>query len=191
MPNPPRYFRLKPEMQAGNWYLGDPVDETGHEVEDIWAFTEGRPIQPAGRLTFPVREPGRRLDYSTAGVGRAPIVHVRVATLFAELAPDDVQWVPVDIEDTPEQYLLLVATKLIRCIDNAASREVQVWGPEDGRPEKVGQYRSVAGMRIDRTLVGGAQVFRTWGWEIALVVSEPIKRALEAAKATGAGFEEV
>ncbi|MBZ4417663.1 imm11 family protein [Myxococcus sp. RHSTA-1-4] len=189
MPN--RYFRLKENMQAGNWYLGDPLDESGQEVEDPWMFTAGRPIRVEGRLTIPVDEPGRRLDFCTAGVGTTPIVHVRVASIVAELAPDDVQLIPVDIKGQPDQYLILVATKLIRCIDDKASKEVQYWKPEDNRPEKVGQYRGVIDMRIDRTKVGDAKVFRTWGWKIALIVSEGIKSALERTKPTGMTFTEV
>jgi hypothetical protein len=91
------------------------------------------------------------LDFSIAGVGATPIVHVRVASVFTELAPDEVQLIPVDLKGHPDQYLILVATKLIRCIDDTASREVLYWKPEDDRPDKLGQYRSVAGMRIDRT----------------------------------------
>ncbi|GEN07792.1 hypothetical protein SAMN05443572_101183 [Myxococcus fulvus] len=191
MPNPSRYFRLRPDIQAGNWSLGDPLDETGTEVDDIWQFAQGRPIEIVGRLTFPIEEPGRWLDYCTAGAGMAPVVHVKVAHLFAELAPDDVQLIPVDVEGRPEQHVLLVATKLIRCIDDDASEEATYWQPEDDFPEKLGQYKGIYGMRIDRTKVGSAKVFRTWGWEIALVISEDIKVALERAKVTGAKFEEV
>ncbi|AKF79199.1 hypothetical protein MFUL124B02_01810 [Myxococcus fulvus 124B02] len=191
MSNPSRYFRLREDMQAGNWFLGDPLDEAGTEVEEIWQFVEGRPIQPAGRLKFPIEEPGRWLDYCTAGAGRAPVVHVRVANLFAELAPDDVQLIPVDVEGRPEQHVLLVATKLIRCIDDEASEEATYYQPEDDVPERLGQYKSIFGMRIDRTKVGNAKVFRTWGWEVALIISEDLKVALERAKVTGAKFEEV
>ncbi|WP_426744437.1 DUF1629 domain-containing protein [Myxococcus faecalis] len=178
-------------MKAGAWFLGDPVDALGQKVEDIWAFTEGRPVQVHGRLRIPIIEPGRRLEFSAAGVGATPIVHVRLATVLAELAPDDVQLIPVEVEGSPDQFLMLVATKLVRCIDETASREVQRYGPDDGRPEKLGQYQCVAGMRIDPIQVGDARVFRTWGWTSALVVSEDIKNALERAKVEGATFEEV
>ncbi|MBL0692415.1 DUF1629 domain-containing protein [Comamonas sp. JC664] len=119
------------------------------------------------------------------------MAHVRVASLFAERAPADVQLLPVDLAGQPDQYLLLVATKLIRCIDDRATREVLYWKPEDERPEKLGQYRSVAGLRIDPTKVGDAQVFRTWGWPIALIVSEDLKAALEQSGATGMKFTPV
>ncbi|WP_228558583.1 DUF1629 domain-containing protein [Myxococcus sp. AB056] len=101
------------------------------------------------------------------------------------------QLLPVDVDGQFEPYCILVATQPIRCIDDNTSEEVRYWKPEDGRPEKVGKYRGVSGMRIDPTKVGGAKVSRTWGWTIALIVSENIKNALERAHVTGARFEEV
>jgi hypothetical protein len=46
-------------------------------------------------------------------------------------------------------------------------------------------------LRIDKSKVGSAQVFRPEGWEGSLIVSEDIKSALEAMSATGARFTEV
>jgi hypothetical protein len=83
-----------------------------------------------------------------------------------------------------------VATRLIRCIDEQASK-VQFWTPEDGVPEKVGHYWAVDDMRIDKAKVGNAKVFRPEGWEVALIVSEEIKDAMDAMGATGTRFQEV
>ncbi|RKG84833.1 hypothetical protein D7W82_21275 [Corallococcus sp. CA049B] len=187
-----RYFDLSEDVEApGRWYLGDPVDENGVELEDPWMFRAGKPVQVKTPLRLPIDEPGRPLDFSAAGVGRAPILHVKLAKLFAELAPHDVQLLPVDIPGQPEQFSMLVATRMIRCIDERASEEARRWEPGDGRPEKVGKYRSVHGMRIDKSQVGDAKVFRTWGWSIALIVAEELKTALERTGATGMRFTEV
>ncbi|MCP3139214.1 imm11 family protein [Pyxidicoccus xibeiensis] len=186
-----RFFDLSMDVRTGIWDLGDPLDERGQEVEDPWMFRAGRPVHVEGLLTIPIEGRGRRLDFSTAGIGVTPIVHARVASIFEELAPNDVQFIPVNVQGRSEEYFILVATKLIRCIDDEASSEVLYWKPEDERPDKFGQYRSVSGMRIDRTKVGDAKVFRTWGWKIALIVSEDIKNALEREKVTGTWFSEV
>lgn len=187
---PSRFFRIAESVQAGNWYLGDAEDSRGQEVEDPWMFRAGRPVQVDSPLRVPIDEPGRALDFSLAGVGLAPIVHVKVATLFVELASDDVQTLPVAIKGHPDQYLILVATKRIRCIDEQASK-VQFWKPEDGLPAKVGQYYAVDDLRIDPSKVGEAKVFRTEGWTQALIVSEDIKQALERTGATGVKFTSV
>lgn len=187
---PKRYFELSDDVYvAGRWQLASPVDERGHEV-DPWQFTKGYPVQLQGQLRVPLEVKGRPLGFTLAGMD-TPVVHVEVASIFAELAPNDVQLLPVDVEGQSEQFRILVATKLIQCIDEQASEEVRHWKPEDGRPDKVGKYRVVVGMRIDSSKVGGAQVFRTWGWSIALIVSEDLKEALEQLGATGMRFKEV
>ncbi|WP_342378662.1 hypothetical protein NVS55_04650 [Myxococcus stipitatus] len=186
-----RYFRLEEEVLAGNWYLGTPLDAHGEELEDMREFSSGEPVHARSGMMIPISESGRRRDFNMAGAGRTPVVHIKVATLFAELAPDDVQLIPVDIKGCPDEYQILVATRRIRCIDDQASEEILRWKPEDERPDKFGMYRGVYGMRIDKSKVGDAKVFRTWGWTVALIVSEDIKNAMERARVTGAEFEEV
>lgn len=46
-------------------------------------------------------------------------------------------------------------------------------------------------MRIDTAKVEGARIFRTWGWTVALLVSEDLKDALERAGTTGVKFTDV
>jgi hypothetical protein len=159
------------------------------EQVDDRQFRLGVPVHIQERLRIPVEITGTPLDYTEASVG-LPVVHVRVASLFAELAQGDVQLLPVDVEGQPDQYLILVATRLIRCIDEKASR-IRLWTHEDGVPRKVGQYASVRDMRVDKSKVGSAQVFRCEGWMGPLIVSGEIKDALERMGATGTRFEEV
>lgn len=189
MPN--RYFDLTDDMRIrGRWLLGTPTDLQGREVDDPWMFYRGERLPDMGRLRLPINVPGKALDFSRAAFA-APVVSARVASVFAELAPEEVQTLPVEIGGQPDPFFILVATRLIRCIDERASRHVRKWTPEDGRPEKVGKYRNVRGMRIDPSQVGDAKVFRPWGWAIALIVREDIKEALERMGATGPEFEEV
>jgi hypothetical protein len=184
-----RYFDLSDDVYIpGRWHIRTPVGENGQEV-DPWQFTEGRSIEVSERLKMGLRVAGTPLDFTLAGLD-IPVVHIKLASIFARLAPNDVQLLPVDIEGQPEQFRILVATRLIRCIDEKASDEVRHWKPADG-PEKVGKYRVVSGMRIDPSKVGDAKVFRTWGWTVALIVSEELKEALERIGATGVKFKEV
>ncbi|WP_368668987.1 DUF1629 domain-containing protein [Corallococcus sp. CA053C] len=120
-----------------------------------------------------------------------PIIHVKLANVLMEKAADDVQLIPVDIPKHPDQYVLLVATKLIRCINEQASEEIRFWEAKHGQPERIGEYHSVYGMRIDKSKVGNAQLFRPWGWKVALIVSEDLKTALERTGPTGMRFIEV
>ncbi|MBN8467326.1 hypothetical protein JYJ95_12440 [Corallococcus exiguus] len=188
---PKRYFDLSDDMTSpGRWLLGAPTDLEGRALSEPWVFTDGTPIDAPGRLKLPMYLPGTALDFSLAARS-TPVVHAKVASVFADLAPDDVQLFPVEVAGQPEPFCILVATKLIRCIDDKATEEILRWTPEDRRPEKIGEYRDVWGMRIDASQVGDAKVFRTWGWPIALIVREEIRDALERMGATGTKFEEV
>lgn len=188
---PKRFFKLTDDVYlSGRWELGHPLDEQGLKLEDPWQFRVGQAAHTNGRIRIPIKLPGRPLDYSHAAFS-IPIVHARVASVFADLAPGEVQLIPVELDAQAEQHFILNATGLRKCIDDAASEEVRYWTPEDGLPEKVGTYASVSGMRIDPMKVGDARVFRTWGWTVALIVSGDIQEALERQGITGARFTDV
>jgi hypothetical protein len=185
-----RFFELYDDVYVpGRWHLDNPTDRQGREVDDSWVFRRGEPARIEGRLKVPIEHAGQALDFSFAGLS-VPVVHVKAAALFTELAPGDVQLIPVDIDGQPDQYFILVATRLIACIDEQASR-IRLWTHEDGLPHKVGQYASVRDMRIDSSKVGDVQVFRARGWPGPLLISGSIKEALELAGITGVKFEEV
>jgi hypothetical protein len=186
---PKRFFKLVDDVNfPRRWDLDTPTDRQGQKVDDA-QFRSGAPVHIKERLRIPVEIAGTPLDFTEAGI-RIPVVHVRVASMFAELAPDDVQLIPVDVEGQPDQYLILVVTRLISCIDEQASR-IQLWTHENGIPEMVGKYFSVRDLRIDKAKVGSAQVFRCEGWTGPMIVSGEIHDALERMGATGTRFEEV
>jgi len=187
-----RFFGMRIDVYVpGRWYLDDPQDLSGQEVDDIWAFVQGRPVELRERLRIPIFQPGKPLDIEFAGAGQAPIVSERVAAVFRELAPQDVQLFPVEVEGRTEPYFLLNVAREVRCIDDAACDEARLWTPEDGRPELVGEYHVVSGLRIDVSKVGDARVFRLWGWHPPIIVNEEIKDALERVGHVGALFTAV
>ncbi len=185
-----RYFALSEDVQfPGRWDLGKLVNAQA-EVIVSGLLMRGEPVHFDGTLKVPVRGPGLPTDFSHAAFG-LPVINMKVASILTTLAPTDVQLIPVQVDSQHEQHFLLNALHVVKCIDDEASEEVRRWTPEDGRPERVGTYRSVSGMRIDPAMVGDAKVFRPWGWPVVLIVSEDIKDALERAGVTGTAFEEV
>jgi hypothetical protein len=184
-----RYFELADDVYIPHrWHLAMPKDSQDRKVAH-GQFLAGTAVHIQERLRVPIEIAGKALDFTEAGIS-IPVVHVRLASMFAQLAPTDVQLLPVDVEGQPDQYLILVATRLIRCIDEQASR-IELWTHEDGVPHKVGHYFSVRDMRIDKSKVGTAHVFRCEGWSGPLIVSEEIKAALGRMGVTGPRFEEV
>lgn len=187
-----RLFSLDFDVYVpGRWYLREPTNLEGQEIADIWAFVDGRPVDAPGLLRVPFSRPGRPLDFDKTTVGGTPIVSTRVASVFREMAPGDVQLFPVEVERQTEPYYLLNVARTVRCIDDAACEEVQLFTEEDDEPDRLGEYRSVSGLRIDKAKVGDARVFRLWGYHIPIIVDGELKEALERAGITGGRFEEV
>ena len=187
-----RFFNLELDVDVpGRWYFHEPATLDGREVDDIWAFTEGTRIDPPGPLLLPIQRPGNPLDYTTAGVGSTPILSERAAKVFREWAPQDIQLFPVEVEGQAELYHLLVAARKVRCIDDAACAEARYFSEDGGRPDRAGKYEVISGLRIDKSKVGDARVFKLWGWSPALIIAGEIKNALQQIGFTGGRFEEV
>ena len=169
--------------------MGKVVDGGGETVVP-GLLLSGRPASFSGVPKVHVRAAGKPLDFTFAAFD-IPVVNARVATLLRELAPADVELIPVAVDAQPEPHFILNPTRVVKCIDEQASAEVQFWTEEDEQPERMGEYSAVHGLRIDPAKVGDARVFRPRGWSVALIVSEDIKAALERAGVTGLKFEDV
>ncbi|WNG62458.1 hypothetical protein F0U59_04705 [Archangium gephyra] len=121
-----------------------------------------------------------------------PVVHRRVVSLFERLGlQNEVQFIPVEVDGQTEPWFILNALRVIRCIDDARCDEVFYWGPEDGEPDRIGEYQNVRGLKVDVEKIGNAHIFRPWGWLVVLIVSEYVKQAMEAEGITGIKFLEV
>ncbi|OJT16812.1 hypothetical protein BO221_47775 [Archangium sp. Cb G35] len=185
-----RFYDLTDDMdQPGRWHLRHPVDEHGQKINP-WMFIESRRLDCDGLIRFPVKPDGRELEFTQSSFS-IPVVHHRVVQLFERLGIQDVQFLPVEVQGHGGPWFILNALRVIRCIDEARCREVRHFKPEDGQPERVGEYRVVSGLRIDPTKVGDAHVFRPWGWTMVLIVSEDVKQAMEHEGLTGPVFTEV
>lgn len=183
----PKYYDLLDDTRLpGRWQLGAPLDAKGEEI-DPWQFKKGIILELGCIPRFTLDLPGHPLDFSWAAFS-IPVVHERFVKLFEQLHVDGVQFIPAHVDGQPGTWYVLNALRIIRCIDDARCEQVQYWKPEDNRPDKLGEYRAVYGMRIDSSKAGNTRIFRPWGWRVALIVAEDIKRAIEGAGLTGTRF---
>jgi hypothetical protein len=196
-----KYFKLYDDKYIpGRWHLRMPLfadgeDEDAREGEerelfDTYRFLEGRALELQKPIRLSVNPAGIALEFSHAlGI---PVVNRRVVSLFERLGlQTKVQFIPVDVEGQTQPWFILNALQIIRCIDDARCEEVLYWLPEDNRPDKEGQYRNVAGLKVDPEKIGDAHIFRPWGWKVVLIVSEHVKSAMEAEGITGIKLLEV
>jgi hypothetical protein len=185
-----RYHDLDNDVHVpGRWHLRGPFDSQGQEINP-WQFREGHPLTFSDTLHFRFRHEGVPLDWTFAGLS-IPLLNERTAALLKHLKLQDIQLFPARVESRPEPYFVLNITRIVKCIDDARCEQVLYWLPEDERPDKTGKYRSVYGLRIDPTKVGEARIFRPWGWQGVIIVSQDIKGAFEREGLTGVKFFEV
>ncbi|MCY1073626.1 imm11 family protein [Archangium lansingense] len=169
---------------------GEGENDDKRELFDTWRFNEGRVLEIERPIRLSVKPAGIALEYmESMGI---PVVHRRVVSLFERLGlQKEVQFIPVDVEGQTEPWFILNALRVIRCIDDARCDEVSYWGPEDGEPDRVGEYQNVRGLKVDPAKIGDADIFRPWGWLVVLIVSEHVKQAMETEGITGMKFLEV
>lgn len=181
------YFDLWDDVELeGRWHLKAPVGPGGRV--DPWLFLSGTgPVNPMGPLVIGFRRKGNPTDYTMADSG-LPVVSGRAAAVFREVAGPDVELVPVKVEGEAEPYYIMNALRAIDCVDEQRSEGIRRWGPEDGQPNRIGDYKPFDRLRVDPTRTEGRDIFRIKRCLVYLIVSERLKQALEQANLTGLDF---
>lgn len=181
------YYRvLEDNARYGErWFLSEPYDGKNKEI-DPREFTNCALYQGATPSYVQVSQAGQKVKFNLAAFDM-PVVSHDVEQLLSQLAPDLIQMLPVKVRGAKESYAIANVLSSCACLDEARS-EVMKWQPEDGRPEKTGQYRMITRMVIDPLRTKGLQIFRMEGWRISLIVSDAVKTALERVPQLGIRF---
>ena len=181
-----QFFRLIPDMVTCQpWHLTAPRSPDREEL-DSRIFTRGLPITDLRvPLSIGVRNPGTPVQLSFGSFDYLVVEH-RLAVLVQALAPSDIELFPATVDGSPSYEVMNVKTR-IPCIDE--DRTVgEKWGAADGRPDKIGQFRTVSNLVIDASKVTGSAMFRVAGWEVALVVSDQVRQLLVGEAGPGLRF---
>lgn len=181
------WYRMTDDIHfPGRWQLRNPVlVSTGQEV-DPWAFTKGEHYSGATGFRSD-HDPGVTLDFTLGGIS-VPFASSGLAGLLRLVAHEAVQVLPVDVDGHP--FFVVNATRTVACIDEGRSVFTK-WAEADGRPDKVGRYRMVARLVVDARKLEGQSIVRIKDWNVALLVAEEVKEAIEAGGFTGPVFEPV
>jgi hypothetical protein len=180
-----RFYRLVDYMDVPKrWYLDGVRDARGRELD----LTRGRPCSKDG-LTVPLKHPGIDLDFSST-LEMEPIMRRTLADAVKRIAREDVQQIPVAIRGH-SGFDVVNVVRVVDCLDETRSKFIK-WVEEDGRADRLGQYRQVTRLYVDRSRVpNDANVFRIAGWVVAMVVSETVKTTMEEVGCLGATFVDV
>jgi hypothetical protein len=169
--------------------LGPPYDPAGNEV-DPRIFTKGAPVSVQPPLTIPVRELGDKVDFNFCAFDM--VVTPRAFNVELEkLVGSAIQRIPVTVEGEGDRFEILNICESVQCLDELRTGEIIRWTVEDGRPDRIGDYHIIRGLRIDPAAAQGHHIFRVAGWSLALIVSEEVKRFFEAWNISGLEYRQV
>jgi hypothetical protein len=174
------------ENYPDRWLLGDPVSADGRPVYASTFTGAERYFGPAP-WKLSIKHPGRPVAFHL-GSFDMPVVTDEVAKVVQKIAPADVEFFPVTVGSLRVTYQILNVLRSEDCVDEDRA-DVIKWLPEDGRPDKIGSYRQVHPVFIKPGRYG--DIFRVKGWEIALIVSERMRAALETIDGLGIVFDPV
>lgn len=183
------YFKIQDDVELpGRWWLGSPHDLHGNEVSPD-KFTVARSLDLIPPLIIPLQYEGIPLDF-TFGAFEMPVLNYRTVKLLEEFVAGIIQCFPVSIENHVGNFSVVNFLEIKKCLDEAQSEFIK-WTKDDHRADKAGQYRQITKLRIDPKLAEDCDVFRLWGWDTTLIVSERIRRAFVDHKINGVRFIEV
>jgi hypothetical protein len=115
------------------------------------------------------------------------ICNERATAVLKGIASEDIQTIPIEISGERSPLYLIHILSVLDCVDKKLS-EYTLWTSTSSRPELAGQFEMMIKMVIDPTKTHGRRILRAKGWEIAAIVDETVKEALEAAQLTGPTF---
>jgi hypothetical protein len=181
-----QFFKLCDFLNIrGRWHLGEITGPAGDEVD----MDRGQRIEHTAPLQIEVTDLGEVLDFCLTSFN-APVCNAKLAAEIGAVAGDDVQVIPVEINEQ-KGMVALNAVRVVPCIDEARSEFIK-WTEHDHRADLAGEFRQVTKLVLARdTIPDDAHFFRIAGWEVALIVSEEVKAAMERIGCIGATFIEL
>jgi hypothetical protein len=183
------FYRLVADPAAvSRWYLKSPVDRDGVEI-DPRIFRVGSQVDVQIPLVLPLRRQGKEVDFNFCDFDMV-VTPRELNEAIEALVGGAVQRIPISISGAAGNYEILNVRGLVSCIDEARSDFLK-WTQVDGRPEKTGQYRMFARLRISPQRATGHHIFRLAEWPIALVVSEEMKKLFEFREVSGVAYERI
>jgi hypothetical protein len=178
------FFRVLADPKKSRWFLDEPLSATG-QVIDARQFTQGSRYEGPTPMSVPIAQPGPVVNFNLAAFDM-PVTSEHIAGILRQFS-HDFQCFPIAVDKNKTSFQIVNATARVKCLDESRS-EIVKWKPEDGRPERVGCYRMVTNLWIEPRACRNQHVFRVEGWEIALIVSDEVKEAIESTPDLGVVF---
>lgn len=187
-----KYFEWTFDAElAGVSFVDLPRHLSDNQEVDPWVLKMCRPLELSGGILVAadaLREAGQDAVF---GAFDLLFVSRRLADAVYGLVGDDVQLLDLVIDGVRGEYCVVNALRELRCVDEARSSFTKWSAGNLQRPDKAGQYSGFHELRISCDRIGGIDIFRPWGWHMALIVSERLRDVVQTFSVDGTIFRDV
>ena len=165
------------------WYINAPdVPPAG-----MWSLMSCKPYCGPRPLIAKVTSIGGTTNVAFGTFG-AVYVKRELAEAIAAKAGTGVELIPVEIAAANSSYVALNVLDEVDCIDESRSEFTKWSRGNRERPDKAGEFKSVAKLIVDPVRANGHHLFRLKGWRVALIVSSELRAVVENYGARGCAF---
>lgn len=187
-----KYYRIVDDLNFENrWFLGN---VNSNNLKYIWPIIRvGRPILFNRIYEVLLKERGIPLDFTFADF-EVPVVS---NDLIHNFSKNEVQSFPAKIIESnsteiKNKFSILVVNNEIDCINEDRSIFKKFEINDEIRPDKAGHYRSFMKLIVDTNRIpNNLNIFRVKKFNVAIIVSEIIKKTFEIEGYTGINFIDV
>jgi len=172
------YYELQFTADELNWVVSEPMGEAPIDL------SECKPMDASNRVRLIVYADGRRVDFNETSYC-AIVASDRLADLLRRIVPSEVQFLPATVAGDDGSWSVVNVLSRVDCIDHKRSKIT--YYPAN-HAEHPGEPRGVLRLVLDPNRIGDRHFLRPRGWEVATVVSETVKRAMEDNLMTGMQF---
>lgn len=175
-----RFYRLTDDKYYNDrWFLGKIPSV------DNWSLYSKAP-ESTENLSVSVNKNGNEMDFTLMSAYAVPIVSDRLKDVLSVFS--GVDFIPVKVNGFGGDYFVMIINNVIECV-NESDSEYQKFEIDDPvRPDKAGSFRAFFKLVIDPAKVIGMDIFRINRFELAIIVSESVKKVIENLGATGTEF---
>ena len=174
-----KYFELNDDIKFPNrWYLGDISKVDNWELSTMVSAD-------ISNLNVELVRDGDEMDFTFTEVYRVPVVSKKVRDILEDI--DEIAFIPVWVKGkiSTTEYFIMVTNEMVECVDENNSEFQKFEKNDPVRPDKAGEYRAFMKLRLDSNKIVDIDIFRLKKFEIAVIISDTVKKRLESISATG------
>lgn len=183
------YFQIYPDMNRTDLtYLDQPIDRNSNKAIEFWRFTSSKIYEENLDLYIQVKKKGVETDVNLTYCD-IPVLRSEMAERLLNIGVK-AQLISLQIQGSNHAWCILNLLEKYDCLDKRRTEQWDIWKAEDGLPSKVGEYRSVVGLKIDPSLIETpSKAFRVSKLG-TMIVDKTVKEEIESWPDPGVMWEQ-